>query len=127
MPKFIAEFPGAPEAVGAYSPAVMSGNHVFFSGQLGLDPESGRLVEGGVSDQAGQIMKNLQIMLEHLGLGFANVIKTTIFLSDLEDFKVVNEVYRSWMGECRPARSTVGVAALPLGAAVEIEIIAERS
>lgn len=114
----------APGAIGPYSQAVRaSGNFLFLSGQIPLTP-SGELVGGDVKQQTEQVMKNLRGVLESAGLSFANVVKTTIFLSSMEHFVAVNEIYGSHVGEHPPARSTVAVAGLPRGVDVEIEMIA---
>ncbi len=115
------------KAIGPYSLAIDNGDLVFLSGQLGLDAATGRLVEGDVSAQARQSLENLKAVLEAAGLGFAHVVKTVIFLTDMADFAAVNEVYKSYVAEPYPARSTIAVAALPLAAKVEIEMIASRS
>lgn len=125
MKKFLNDLPNVPKAVGPYSQAAVAGGFVFLSGQIGLDPASGTLVAGGVSGQAEQVLKNIRAVLSSQGASFENVIKTTIFLTDLGDFKTVNEIYSRALGECRPARSTIQVAGLPLGAVVEIEMIAQ--
>jgi 2-iminobutanoate/2-iminopropanoate deaminase len=123
--KYINTIPGAPKAVGPYSPSTLaSGTFLFLAGQIPLDPETGLLVEGSVSVQTERVMKNIQAVLVHSDLTFSNVVKTTIFLQDMGDFKSVNEVYAQYMKEALPARSTIQVAALPLGAKVEIEMIA---
>jgi 2-iminobutanoate/2-iminopropanoate deaminase len=114
----------APAAVGPYSQAVQFSNLVFTAGQIGLDPATGKMVTGGVEAQAQQALKNLAAVLESAGTGFANVIKTVIFLRYMKDFGAVNAIYAEAVGEDKPARSTVAVAALPLGALVEIEMIA---
>ena len=114
---------GAPSAIGPYSQAVASGEIVACSGQLGLDPTTGELVEG-VEAQAERALRNLQSVLDAAGLGFDDVVKTTIFLADIGDFAAVNAVYARFMPDPPPARSTVQVAALPKGGLVEIEAIA---
>jgi 2-iminobutanoate/2-iminopropanoate deaminase len=116
---------GAPAAIGPYSQAVDADGLVFCSGQLGLDPASGELVEG-VEAQAGRALRNLAAVLDAAGLAWADVAKTTIFLADIGDFAAVNAVYAAVMPDPPPARSTIGVAALPKGARVEIEAIARR-
>jgi 2-iminobutanoate/2-iminopropanoate deaminase len=115
----------APAAIGPYSQAVAAGPYVFTSGQIGLDPLSGQLVNGDAAEQTRQVMANLAAVLAAAGLSFADVVKTTIFLTDMNDFAAVNEVYgESFEDAPPPARSTVAVAALPRGARVEIEAIA---
>jgi 2-iminobutanoate/2-iminopropanoate deaminase len=116
---------GAPAALGPYSQAIRSGDLVFCSGQLGLDPATGELADG-VEAQAERSLRNLQSVLDAAGLGFDDVVKTTIFLADVNDFAAVNAVYTKFMPAPPPARSTVGVAALPKGGLVEIEAIARR-
>jgi 2-iminobutanoate/2-iminopropanoate deaminase len=116
---------GAPDAIGPYSQAIRSGDMVFCSGQLGIEPVSGELVEG-VEAQAERALRNLQSVLDAAGLGFDDVVKTTIFLADIGDFAAVNAVYARFMPDPPPARSTVQVAALPKGGLVEIEAIARR-
>ena len=116
---------GAPGAIGPYSQAIRSGDMVFCSGQLGLDPVSGELVDG-VEAQADRALRNLQSVLDAAGLSFDDVVKTTIFLADIGDFAAVNTVYARFMPDPPPARSTVQVAALPKGGLVEIEAIARR-
>ncbi len=114
----------APEAIGPYSQAVSAGGWLFTSGQIGIDPATGDLVEGGFVRQAEQVLANLASVLESAGCGFGEVVKSTIFVTDLALFAEVNEVYGRHLGDHRPARSTVEVAALPKGALVEIEMIA---
>lgn len=117
----------APAAIGPYSQAVVSGDWIFCSGQIPMDPESGELVGGGdAARQADQVLKNLTSVLEEAGSSLQAVVKTTIFLSDMGDFGAVNEVYGRHFGSHRPARATVAVAALPRGAAVEIDCIARK-
>jgi 2-iminobutanoate/2-iminopropanoate deaminase len=116
---------GAPGAIGPYSQAIRSGDMVFCSGQLGLDPISGELADG-VEALAERAMRNLQSVLDAAGLGFDDVVKTTIFLADIADFAAVNTVYGTFMPDPPPARSTIQVAALPKGGRVEIEAIARR-
>lgn len=117
----------APRPVGPYSQAVSSHDLVFVSGQLGMDPANGRLVEGGVRSEAVQCLENIKEVLSAAGLGMEDIVKTTIFVTDISTFKSVNEAYASYFQAEPPARSTVGVLALPLGAKVEIEAIAHRS
>lgn len=118
--------PGAPLPVGPYSPVVISGNIAYLAGQIGLDPEGGKLVEGGVEGQARQVLENLTKVLEAAGSSWDRVCMTTIFLSDISFGPVVNKMYESFLlGEVRPARQTVAVKDLPMGALVEISLIAE--
>jgi 2-iminobutanoate/2-iminopropanoate deaminase len=118
---------GAPAAIGPYSQGIDADGLVLCSGQLGLDPATGTLVEGGVEAQAERALKNLAAVLDAAGATFADVVKTTIFLVDIGDFTAVNTVYATFMPEPPPARSTVGVAALPKGGLIEIEAIARRA
>jgi 2-iminobutanoate/2-iminopropanoate deaminase len=121
------ETQSAPAAVGPYSQAVTEGGFVFTSGQIGLDPQSGALVPGGVEAEAKQALRNLEAVLGAAGASLDRVVKTTIFLADIGDFKRVNVIYADAMGAHRPARSTVQAGALPLGARVEIEAVARNS
>jgi len=114
----------APAAIGPYSQAIRVGNLVFTSGQIPLDPKSGNMVEGDVTDQARRVLDNLNAVLKAENVTMSNIVKTTIFLTDMNDFAKVNEIYGSYFKETPPARSTVAVAALPKGARVEIECIA---
>jgi 2-iminobutanoate/2-iminopropanoate deaminase len=114
----------APAAVGPYSQAIRAGNLIFCSGQIPLDPKSGKIVEGDITAQARRVMENITAVLRAEGLTFENIVKTTIFLTDLGDFQSVNELYGSYFKSDPPARSTVQVSALPKGANVEIEVIA---
>ena len=116
----------APKAIGPYSQAVVDGEMVFLSGQIPLDPQSQQMVQGDVRAQTERVMENLAAVLAAAGVGFAQVVKATIFLADLNDFSVVNEVYGKRFPSAPPARSTVQVAALPKGARVEIDLIAVR-
>jgi len=116
----------APKAVGPYSQAIISGNLVFTSGQIHLTPE-GKLLEGTIEDQTHQVMKNLQAVLEAAGLGFKDVIKTTIYVTDIAVYGKINEVYGSYFSDPFPTRETVQVAALPLGAKVEISMVAVKN
>lgn len=113
--------PAAPAAIGPYSQAVVAGNLLFISGQIPLDPASGQVVAGGIAEQTRQVMKNLGAVLEAAGIDFSRLAKTTIFLTDLSDFAVVNGIYGEYFTGVFPARATVQVAALPKGVAVEIE------
>lgn len=120
--KYINGVIGAPEAVGPYSQAVISDNLVYLSGQIPLDA-SGKLIEGGVEEQCEQVMRNIITVLGHMHMDFSHIIKATVFLTDLKDFHSMNRVYSKWLSGNRPARSTIQVAALPLGAKIEIEVI----
>jgi 2-iminobutanoate/2-iminopropanoate deaminase len=117
---------GAPAALGPYSQGIDADGLVFCSGQLGLDPETGELAEG-VEAQAERALKNLSAVLDAAGVAWADVAKTTIFLADVGDFAKVNAIYGAYMPDPPPARSTIGVAALPKGGLVEIEAIARRA
>ena len=116
--------PDAPKAIGPYSPAVRSGQLLFLSGQIPLDPATGRMIEGDVAVQTRRVMDNLGAVLRSAGLSFGQIVRTTIFLADLEDFAKVNEIYGSYFSEPYPARATVQVARLPRDASVEIDAIA---
>ena len=115
---------GAPAAVGPYSHAVRHGELLFVSGQAPLDPESGTVVEGGVVAQTRQVLANLGAVLGAAGATFDDVLKANIYLTDLEDFHAVNAVYAETFAQPYPARTTIGVAGLPLGISVEIELVA---
>jgi 2-iminobutanoate/2-iminopropanoate deaminase len=117
----------APRAVGPYSQAVASGDHVFLSGQTPIDPASGALVEGGVGEQAGRCFDNLGAVLAAAGLTLDDVIKVNVYLTSMDDFAEMNVVYASRFTEPYPARTTVAVAGLPLGARIEIELVARYS
>ena len=123
MKEFYSDIPGAPKAVGPYSPAVKDGAFTFMSGQIPIDPATSKLCGEGIEEQTEQVMKNIEAVLTHVGRKFSDVIKTTIFLTDLGNFQTVNEIYARWMNGHKPARSTIQVAALPLGSKVEIECI----
>lgn len=114
---------GAPAAIGPYSQGMRAGDFVFFSGQIPLDPVSGEVVSGGIEAEVEQVMANCAAMLASAGVGFDRVVKTTIFLVDMADFAVVNAVYGRYFEANPPARSTVQVAALPRGVAVEVEMV----
>ncbi len=114
----------APKAIGPYSAGVTTGHLVFTAGQLGIDPAAGKLVEGGIQEQTRQALTNLKAVLEASGSGLDRVIKTTVFLKDMGEFSLMNEVYGTFFTEDFPARSAIQVAALPLGGAVEIEAVA---
>jgi 2-iminobutanoate/2-iminopropanoate deaminase len=116
----------APEAIGPYSQAVQCGNLVFVSGQIPIDPASGRVVDGDTAAQTRQVMRNILAILDAAGLSFGHVVKTTVYLTDLGDFPAMNAVYAEWMPSPPPARATVEVARLPRDARVEIDVIAVR-
>ena len=113
----------APAAVGPYSQGVLSGGFLFSSGQIPLDPATGSLVDGSIEDQAHQVFKNLAAIAEEAGTSLANAVKVTVFLADINNFQAVNGVYAQYFSEPFPARSAFQVAALPLGADVEVEAI----
>ena len=114
----------APKAIGPYSQAVRSGDTIYTSGQIPLDPASGEIVGGDITAQAHRVFENLKAVLEAGGATFADVVRVGIYLTDLGDFAAVNEVMKQYFAEPYPARSTIGVAALPRGAAVEIDVVA---
>jgi 2-iminobutanoate/2-iminopropanoate deaminase len=118
--------PNGPAAIGPYSHGVWAGDLLFLSGQTPIDPATGKLVEGGVTEQTAQVFSNLEAVVADAGLSMADVVKCTVFLTTMEDFPEMNAVYGSRFAEPFPARSTVAVAGLPLGARVEIELVALR-
>jgi 2-iminobutanoate/2-iminopropanoate deaminase len=117
---------GAPAAVGPYSQAVAIDGFVFCSGQAALDPVSGALADGGIEPETERVLANLTAVLDAAGCGWGDVVKSTVFLTDMADFAAMNAIYSRFVTEPKPARSTVAVAALPKGACVEIEVIARR-
>lgn len=114
----------APRAIGPYSQAVRAGNLVFASGQIPIDPATGEFVPGGIAEQTEQVLRNLTAVFEAAGLGMDQIIKTTVFLADMDDFTAMNEVYGRFFSAAPPARATVQAARLPRDARVEIEAIA---
>ena len=124
MNKQAIETTNAPGAVGPYSQAIKTGNFLFLSGQVGMNPETNKVVEGGVEAQAGQIFKNISAVLEQAGASLQNVVKATVFLKGMADFKRVNEIYAQHFQKPYPARSAVAVKELPLSVDIEIEVIA---
>ena len=114
----------APRAIGPYSQAVRAGNLVFASGQIPIDPATGEFVAGGIVEQTEQVLRNVRAVFEAAGVGLGQVIKTTVFLADIDDFNAMNEVYGRFFGENPPARATVQAARLPRDARVEIDAIA---
>ena len=123
MEKTIIQTDKAPKAIGPYSQAVLSENLLFTSGQLPIDPAAGKIVEGSIEERTHMVLKNLQAIAEEAGTSLDKVVKTTVFLTDMNDFQAVNKVYAEYFKEPFPARSAYQVAALPLGANVEIEAI----
>jgi len=124
-PRMPVQTDAAPGAIGPYSQAIVSGGLVFTAGQLGTDPATGELVEGGTAAQAEQALRNLEAVLDAAGTGFGNALKVTIFLADIADMSEVNEVYLRHMMPPLPARTTVAVRGLPRGGLIEIECIAQ--
>jgi len=124
MPVEFVATPHAPRAIGPYSQATRANGLLFTAGQVGFDPASGELVEGGIAAQTERVLRNLGAILEAEGLDFSSVLKTTVYLVDMADFAEMNTVYAQAFGDHRPARSTVAVAALPRGARVEIDAVA---
>ena len=114
----------APAAIGPYSQAVRAGSFLFISGQIPIDPGTGQITEGGIGAQTHRVMRSLGAILEAAGAGYDRVVRTTVFLTDLADFEVVNKVYGGYFRDSAPARATVQVAALPKGVSVEIDAIA---
>ncbi len=123
-PRRVVTSPNAPAPVAAYSQAIVSGDLVFCSGQIAIDPATGQMVEGGIEAETEQVLRNLSAVLEAAGASLADVVKTTIFLSDFSEFAAMNAVYVRAFPADPPARATVGVAALPRGAKIELEAIA---
>lgn len=118
---------GAPAPIGPYSQAVRSGKELFCSGQIPLDPQTGELIAGDIGAQTQRVLDNLGAVLREAGFDYGDVVKTTIYLIDMQDFAAVNTIYERVFGAAKPARSTVAVAGLPRGARVEIDAIARRS
>ena len=114
----------APAAVGPYSQAVVDGDRVYLSGQIPIDPATGKLVSGDIDAQTRRVLDNIRAVLEAAGSGLNKVCKSTVFVTDLRDFAVINQAYASYFPTDPPARSTVQVSALPLGASIEIEVVA---
>jgi 2-iminobutanoate/2-iminopropanoate deaminase len=117
----------APAAIGPYSQGIISGELVFTAGQIAIDPATGQVLAGSIQEQTERVMKNLSAILEAAGAALGSVVKTTVFLADMNEFTAMNEVYGRWLGEHRPARSTVQVSRLPRDVKVEIEAIARVS
>lgn len=116
--------PDAPKAMGAYSPAIKAGNLLFVSGQIPIDPASGELVTGDIAAQTEQVMRNVGALLRAAGGGFEHVVRTTVFLADMDEFAAMNEVYSRHVAAPPPARATVQVARLPRGVKIEVDAIA---
>ena len=116
--------PDAPKAMGAYSPAIRAGNLLFVSGQIPIDPASGNLITGDITAQAEQVMRNLSALLKAAGVGFEHVVRTTVFLADMNEFGAMNEVYSRYIVDPPPARATVQVARLPRDVKIEVDCIA---
>jgi len=114
----------APAAIGPYSQGVRVGSTSYYSGQIPLDPKTGQIVGGGIDVQTRRVMENVGGLLKSQGLSFDNIVKTTVFLADINDFQTVNEIYGSYFKQAPPARSTIQAGALPKGARLEIEVIA---
>jgi 2-iminobutanoate/2-iminopropanoate deaminase len=115
----------APKAIGPYSQAIQTGNLLFTAGQVGVDPATGNLVTGGIGAETRQVLHNIEAILRAAGINKDKVVKTTVFLQDMNDFQAMNAVYAEFFGEHKPARSTVEVARLPKDVMVEIEVVAE--
>ena len=126
MPKEIHEAPSGPKPLGPYSVVTEARGLVFISGMIAIDPDTGERIAGGVAPQAEQVMRNIGAVLGDVGLGYDDIVKTTIFVTDMHDFAIVNDVYGRYVGDSKPARSTVEVSGLPGGFVVEIETIAAR-
>ncbi|MDP1713851.1 MAG: RidA family protein [Anaerolineales bacterium] len=124
MKKKVIQTDKAPRAIGPYSQAIRTESMIYTAGQIGLEPDTGELVAGGVEEQTRQVLNNLRSVLEAAGSSLEHVVKTTVFLKDMNDFPKMNSIYAGYFGENPPARSTVAVAALPKGGLVEIEAVA---
>ena len=116
--------PNAARPIGPYSPAIRAGQLLFISGQVGFDPATGALVDGDVAAQTDQVMRNIHSLLDAAGTDFGHVVRTTVYLADMNEFAKMNEVYEKYLGKEPPARSTIQAAALPKGAKIEIDLIA---
>lgn len=125
MAKEIIEVKGAPEPVGPYNHLIKSGNLLFSSGQIPLDPSTGKIISEDIEGQTHQVLKNVGALLNSAGLGYENIIKCTLFLSNMDDFAAINAIYGQYFTSHFPARSTVEVSKLPLGVKFELEFIAE--
>lgn len=125
MPLTTIQTGDAPAAIGPYSQGIVAGGFLFTAGQIALDPKSGHVVDGGVELQTERVMTNLAAVLKEAGASWSNVVKTTVYLHDMADFPAMNEVYARWLGDARPARSTIQAAGLPRGVLVEIDVVAK--
>jgi 2-iminobutanoate/2-iminopropanoate deaminase len=125
--RHVVSAPDAPKALGAYSPAIKAGNLLFISGQIPVDPATGNLNQGDISTQTEQVMRNLAALLRAAGVGFTHVVRTTVYLADMNDFAAMNEVYSRHIADPPPARATVQVARLPRDVKIEIDAIAVLS
>ena len=114
----------APAAIGPYSQGIVANGFLFTAGQIALDPATGKIVDGGIVEQTERVMQNLQQVLEAASISWKDVVKTTIYLHDISHFPTVNEIYGKWLGDARPARSTVQVSGLPRGGLIEIDAVA---
>jgi 2-iminobutanoate/2-iminopropanoate deaminase len=126
MPKTVHDAPSGPQPLGPYSILTEANGFVFCSGMIAIDPATGKPIDGDVVDETHQVMKNIGAVLGDVGLGYDDIVKTTIFLADIADFPSVNEAYAEYVGDSKPARSTIEAGALPGGFAVEIECIVAR-
>lgn len=117
----------APKAVGPYSQAIKAGNTLYCAGQISINPETSELELADIKQQTGRVLKNLKAVIEESGFGLADVVKTTVYLTDIKDFSGMNEVYADFFGNNKPARATVAVRSLPKGAKVEIDAIAVKA
>ncbi len=124
MEKKVIKTDKAPAAIGPYSQAIEANGTVYISGQIPINPQTGKLIEGGIKEQTDQVLKNIGVILEAAGCSYQNVVKSTCLLANMDDFKDMNEVYAQYYSENPPARAAYGVVKLPLGALIEIETIA---
>jgi 2-iminobutanoate/2-iminopropanoate deaminase len=115
---------GAPQPIGPYEQAVVVGPFVYLSGQLGIDPSTGKMVEGGVAEQTTRALENMKAVLEAAGSSLSNVIRVGVYLADMGDFLTMNEIYAKYLGDVKPARSAIAVKALPAGGLVEMDAVA---
>ena len=127
MPHTTVETPRAPAAIGPYSQAILSGDTLYCSGQIAIDPDTGRMVTGSIEEEARQVLENLGAVLQGASMTFKDVVRCTVFLTDVNDYAQVNDVYGRYFNEAPPARQAVQVAALPREARVEVSCIAVRS